>query len=600
MANLAFSHSTSRRTVLKGAALGGGLAAMTLGLPGAAFGQAPGSSPAPSAAAPAAMRFGMGWTPDPFATSYAAQVADLNATTAFVYWAPNGTNPTWDRGCADVPDDHDIILQFKATTRAAFDATLATFPSTRTGSVYVHHWNEPEPEIERGVFTLVQWQKRTDALYAAVTAANLPYVVKSVGLMEWTLHRWAKGGLPAAGPRNPSQYVRPGCQHVGLSLWNSPTKIVGGHAVATTVPDVQAKRCGDFARSKGITWSSTACGMPLPSGYQADPLSIQNRVNWLEDSAPACRAEGALHYNWFDQTTAAGSFRFADDAALTAAWRELAPAAVAPMRYGMGGTGDPFTATYAAQVAGLSAVNVYVYWSPNGTNPTWSRNCADVPDDHDIILQLKATTRDEYDATFATFPATRTGKVYVHHWNEPEDNVESGTFTLAEWQQRTDALYAAVDAANLPYVVKSVELMEWTIQLWAQGGQSVTGARNPNNYIRPGCEHLAISVYAGVKVVNGHAVPKVDPVLQAVRCGDFAKSRQIPWSNAAGGMALPTAQEQDSVSIANRVAWLQASGPACAENGATHYNWFDLKWANGNYLLEDDAALKTAWMDLAA
>ncbi len=594
--------STSRRSLLKGLVAGGGLAALAIAAPSAAFGRSAtahqlGNGAAAAPTAP--MRYGMGWTADPFATTYAAQVAAYNATTAYVYWVPNGTNPSWSRDCADVPDDHDIVLQFTATGRAKFDATLATFPQTRTGKVYVHHLNEPEDDIERGTFTLLQWQKRTDALYAAVDAANLPYVVKSVGLAEWTLHRWANGGQPATGPRNPSNYIRPGCQHVGLSLWNTPTKIVNGHAVAHVDPAVQAKRCGDFAVSKGLQWSSTAAGMSLPSAYLQDAASVQNRVTWLKGSAAACAANGARHYSWFDQTTSTGTFRFADDAALKAAWLSMAPAPIPPMRYGMGGTADPFDATYASQVSGLAASNVYVYWPPNGTNPGWSRNCSNVPDDHDIILQLKATTRAEYDATFATFPKTRTGKVYVHHWNEPEDQVESGQFTLAQWQARTDAMYAAIDAANLPYVVKSVELMEWTIQLWDQGGQSATGARNPNNYIRPGCQHIAISVYAGVKIVNGHAVPKADAVTQAERCGDFAKSRQIAWSNAAGGMALPTAQMSDAVSIQNRVDWLKASGPACEANGAVHYNWFDLAWSNGNYKLGDDPALKSAWLELA-
>ena len=582
-------HRPTRRTLLKGAAASGGLAALSLGDSAAEAHASP--EPAP------VMRYGMGGTAAPFAAAYAQQVSDYRAASVYVGWTPDGTNPTWSRDCADVPDRHDIVLQFSATTRGEFDATLATFPRTRTGKVYVLYLHKPEDDVQRGRLTLAQWQRRTSALYAAVDAAGLPYVVKSVGLRERTLRLWAEGGQSASGPHNPSQYIRPGCQHIGLAML-STTAVQNGHVVATVDPVAQARRCGAFARSKRLPWSNITGGMALRDGYRRDQVSVRNRVRWLRESARACSANGARHYLWFDLAVGYGSYRLADDPALEEAWLELAP--LPPMRFGVGGTADPFDATYAQQRQTLRAENVYVYWPPNGQNPSWSRHCASVPDDHDIILQFKASTRAAYDASLATFPRNRTGKVYVHYWNEPEDQIRDGVFTLAEWQQRTDALYAAVDAANLPYVVKSVELMDWTLVLWSEGGQPTNGPRNPHNYIRPGCEHIALSVYAEYKIVDGHAVPKFEPVEQAKRCAAFARARGLPWSNAAGGMPLPPSHERDPQSIRNRIAWLRASTSACAAQRAVHYNWFDLTWPDGNYRIADDPALHRAWLALSA
>jgi hypothetical protein len=62
---------------------------------------------------------------------------------------------------------------------------------------------------------------------------------------------------------------------------------------------------------------------------------------------------------------------------------------------------------------------------------------------------------------------------------------------------------------------------------------------------------------------------------------------------------MATGYERDAVSISNRVDWLRASANECKAQGAQHYNWFDMMWSTGNYRLNDDQALKAAWLQLA-
>ncbi len=285
--------------------------------------------------------------------------------------------------------------------------------------------------------------------------------------------------------------------------------------------------------------------------------------------------------------------------ALAAAQQAPSTARAGRMKYGVSATQSRFVDNYPRQVRQLSAECCYVYW-PAGANTVWTNGPSSAPGHHDIWLQTKDTTKAEYKAMLRTFPAHRKGRVFLHYFNEPENNVEAGDFTLKQWQDRTDALYEAIDEANLPYVVKSVELMYWTMQCHLKGNFGPKGARRVDNFLRPGVRHVGWSCYAEKKVKNGHEVASIDPVKMPQTIGAFMRKRNLPWSAAATGWALDTQFLRDKQSIRNRANWLRTAAPNLAAAGSKHFMWFDIPWSNGDYQIANDRALLKVWNSLAA
>jgi hypothetical protein len=265
------------------------------------------------------------------------------------------------------------------------------------------------------------------------------------------------------------------------------------------------------------------------------------------------------------------------------------------MILGVSATPGTFAVEYPKQVANIDARGCFYYGKP-GERVYWGNSLAAVPDDHIIWLQ----TKDVALLDLSTFPKTRTGKVYLHYWQEPEDDIEKGNFTLAQWQAETDKLYAKMDAANLPYLVRSVHIMSWDVTLYNKGG--VTAARNPLSYIRPRTQHVGMSVYAMKKVSNGHEVAGTKPTVLAPAIGTFMKEKAngLPWSASAAGFALGDAYLKDAVSIQNRVTWTVDMGVECAKAGSGSFLWFDIDWDQtaSDYRIVPDPKLHEAWMGL--
>jgi hypothetical protein len=272
-----------------------------------------------------------------------------------------------------------------------------------------------------------------------------------------------------------------------------------------------------------------------------------------------------------------------------------APVPTKTMVLGVSATPGTFAVEYPKQVVNVGAKGCFYYGKP-GERVYWGNSLKAVPDDHIIWLQ----TKDVGLLDLSTFPRTRNGKVYLHYWQEPEDDIEKGNFTLAEWQRETDALYAKMDGANLPYLVRSVHLMSWDVTLFNKGG--VSAARNPLSYIRSRTQHVGYSVYAMKKVSNGHEVAGTKPTVLAPAIGAFqrAKAGGLPWSASAAGFAIGDAYVKDAVTVQNRVAWTEGMAVECAKAGSGSFLWFDIDWDQtvSDYRLVPDPALHAAWMDL--
>lgn len=210
--------------------------------------------------------------------------------------------------------------------------------------------------------------------------------------------------------------------------------------------------------------------------------------------------------------------------------------------YGMGGglTG----AAYTNEVNTMHAKAIGVY----GQGMAYSTFGGSVPDTHPMFMQIKANkgaglaTRADFDAILATFPATRPSPVYLYYWNEPENDMSATT-----WKSVTSLLYASIDASGKSYIVKSCELMEYTL--------NPGSGRDPNAWMHPDCEHVGWSVFASAKVSNGHWVAGTNPTTQATRLADFMTTVGKPWSCATFGMPVREDYLSDQVSLDNRLTW---------------------------------------------
>ena len=249
--------------------------------------KAPSEDPAPKSP----MKYGVAATAGDFNTGYLAQVEESGASVGYFY----GHDPRWS-SVAAVPEDDDIWMQTKATTKAAYEATLASFPRTRTGKVYLHYFNEPEDEIERGELSLAQWQQRTDWLFEAIAESGLSYVVPSVEIMYWDLTLSNKG---TAGPaRTIDNYLRPGVEAVGMSAF-AEKAVSGGHEVATISPVTMPRTIGAWSRKVDLP-VSVITGWAVDQAYLSDPVTLANRVNWTKTAAANLDSAGIAQMMWFD------------------------------------------------------------------------------------------------------------------------------------------------------------------------------------------------------------------------------------------------------------------------------------------------------------
>jgi hypothetical protein len=222
----------------------------------------------------------------------------------------------------------------------------------------------------------------------------------------------------------------------------------------------------------------------------------------------------------------------------------------------------------------------------------------------DMYFQTKATTKAQFVSLIASMPSSRPGKVFLHHWNEPENDVESGGFSQATWAQRCDWLFEAIDEAiaatpTKSYIKKSVELQYWTLQQWNKGLLGPNNSRNLPGYIRPGLEYIGWSNYAEKKVSNGHEVATISPVKmpQIIAAYHAAHLPLVKWSSITG-WAVGDAYLSDPITLENRRQWFLTASENLRVAGSQHFMWFETDWSNGDYRIwSDQAYLFPAWQD---
>ena len=269
------------------------------------------------------------------------------------------------------------------------------------------------------------------------------------------------------------------------------------------------------------------------------------------------------------------------------------------MIYGASAAAGNFPVTTQQQITDLHIKCFYWYDTPNSNN--WSV-IGGLPSDMDCFVQTKRTTRADYDALIAQMPATRVGKVYLHYHNEPEDNIESGALSMANFQSRQDNLFAAIQASGKTYIKKTVELQYWTLQQWNKGLPGPNNSRNLPMYIRPGTEHIGWSNYAEKKIDNTglHETYTISPTNMPNVIKTYHTTGAgvgITWSSITG-WAVDDQFLDDPITLQRRRDWMLLAATNLNTAGSKHFMWFEIDWANGDYRIwTDQEYLFPAWRD---
>ena len=185
-----------------------------------------------------------------------------------------------------------------------------------------------------------------------------------------------------------------------------------------------------------------------------------------------------------------------------------------------------------------------------------------------------AAARGDYDQQVTSFLSSRPKglKVWFGFYHEPEDQVEAGTFTAAQYVAATAHLAPVIDAAG---GVSTTILMGYTLMPGS--------GRDWHDYYSPAVDVIAWDVYnTGVKRADPIYKPVsavMDPILEV------QKETGKPFGIAEFGSQCIVSDPD----CTGRAAWVAALGQAFKQDGAQFATYFDQKGVRGgpDYRLED-------------
>jgi hypothetical protein len=202
-------------------------------------------------------------------------------------------------------------------------------------------------------------------------------------------------------------------------------------------------------------------------------------------------------------------------------------------------------------------------------------------------VSFKANPRDvltgEHDAYlgrwFASVPTDRT--VWWTYWHEPEDDIEKGRFSAADYRAAWRHLTALAEGARNPQLRPTLVLMCWTL--------TPESGRNWKSY------------YAGDSVIDtlgwdcynaGARFGRYrDPMRMFSATAAASASVGKPWGISELGSLLATGDTG-----ADRARWLRACAAWLRRGGASWVSYFDAP-VGGEYRLFDEAS-RAAWRDV--
>lgn len=206
-----------------------------------------------------------------------------------------------------------------------------------------------------------------------------------------------------------------------------------------------------------------------------------------------------------------------------------------------------------------------------------------------VAVSFKAAPKDvmsgrldsQFASWFASAPKDR--PIFWSYFHEPENDVESGSFTTADYRAAWVHLAGLADRANNPQLRSNLILMCWTLQSGSH--------RNWQDY------------FAGASVIDtigwdcyNKSVSKGsygDPASMLGKAVATSKAAGVNWAVAELGSKMASGDNGTG-----RGQWLTAIGSYARANGAAYITYFD-STVGGDFRLLD-AASRNAWRQVIA
>jgi hypothetical protein len=201
-----------------------------------------------------------------------------------------------------------------------------------------------------------------------------------------------------------------------------------------------------------------------------------------------------------------------------------------------------------------------------------------------VVVSFKAAPKDvmsgrldgQFTTWFATAPKDR--PIFWSYFHEPENDVESGAFTTADYRAAWTHLAGLADKANNPQLHANLILMCWSLN--------------------PGSHRNWQDYFAGAGVIDtigwdcyNKSFSKGsygDPASMLGQAVSTSKAAGVNWAVAELGSKMAAGD-----SGAGRAKWLQAIGGYARANGAAYITYFN-STVGGDFRLLD-APSQAAW-----
>lgn len=243
--------------------------------------------------------------------------------------------------------------------------------------------------------------------------------------------------------------------------------------------------------------------------------------------------------------------------------------------------GETFAQAYQRRVATYGQMAIDRVFYP-GLPAAWPGNAG--YSGGPVVVSFKASPQTvltgAYDASlknwFATAPRGR--QVWWTYFHEPEDNIEAGEFTAAQYRAAWQRIAGLADTASNSDLHATLILMCFSLE--KSSGRSFADYYPGSAYI----DTLGFDCYNQMAGKGGY----IDPAKQFASVLSVAAAEGKPWGLAEFGSQLVAGD-----SGAGRAAWLVASAAWLSAHQASWVTYFDSPVSNEYRLM--DSASKAAW-----
>ena len=206
-----------------------------------------------------------------------------------------------------------------------------------------------------------------------------------------------------------------------------------------------------------------------------------------------------------------------------------------------------------------------------------------------VVVSFKAAPKDvisgrlngQFATWFASAPKDR--PVFWSYFHEPENDVESGSFTTTDYRAAWVHLAGLADRANNPQLRANLILMCWTLQ--------PASHRNWRDYFAGTSVIDTIGWDCYNKAYSSGAY--ADPATMLSNAAATSKAAGVDWGVAELGSKMAVGDNGTG-----RAKWLTAIGSYASANGAAYVTYFN-SIVGGDFRLLD-AASQDAWRRVIA